>query len=46
MPILKAAKIAAKVNRVAGFSANPTPATQVSQIVQHIPQALEKVLLM
>jgi hypothetical protein len=44
MPILKAAKIAAKVNRVAGFNANPTPATQVSQIVQQIPQALEKVL--
>jgi hypothetical protein len=43
MPILKAAKIAAKVNRVAGFNANPTPATQVSQIIQHIPQALEKV---
>lgn len=44
MPILKAAKIAAKVNRVAGFNANPTPATQVSQIIQQIPQALEKVL--
>lgn len=44
MSISKAAKIAAKVNRVAGFDANPTPATQVSQIVQQIPQALEKVL--
>jgi len=44
MSISKAAKIAAKVNRIAGFDANPTPATQVSQIVHHIPQALEKVL--
>ncbi|MFH2092419.1 MAG: NAD(P)H-hydrate dehydratase [Pseudomonadota bacterium] len=42
--ILKAAKIAAKVNRVAGLYANPTPATQVDAIIRHIPQALETVL--
>ncbi|MBC2703415.1 NAD(P)H-hydrate dehydratase [Desulfobacula sp.] len=44
MQILKAAKIAAKVNRLAGFFAKPTPATQVGEIIQHIPQALENVL--
>ncbi|MBU1344177.1 MAG: sugar kinase [Proteobacteria bacterium] len=44
MQISKAAKIAAKVNRVAGFNARPTPATQVGEIIQHIPRALEKVL--
>jgi ADP-dependent NAD(P)H-hydrate dehydratase / NAD(P)H-hydrate epimerase len=42
--ISKAAKIAAKVNRIAGFNAKPTPATQVGEIIRHIPQALEKVL--
>lgn len=44
MAILEAAKIAAKVNRLAGFFANPTPATQVSEIIRYIPQALEKIL--
>ena len=44
MPISKAAKIAVKINRVAGFFAKPTPATQVGEIIQHIPQALENVL--
>jgi hypothetical protein len=42
--ISKAAKIAAKVNRLAGFNAKPTPATQVGEIIRHIPRALEKVL--
>ncbi len=36
--------IAGRVNRVAGELANPTPATQVSEIIGHIPAALEKVL--
>jgi len=44
MKISKAAGIAAKVNRLAGFFARPTPATQVGEIIRHIPQALEKVL--
>jgi ADP-dependent NAD(P)H-hydrate dehydratase / NAD(P)H-hydrate epimerase len=35
-----AALTAARVNRLAGLLANPTPATQVAQIIQHIPQAL------
>ncbi|MCD4720488.1 MAG: sugar kinase [Desulfobacula sp.] len=42
--VSKAAKIAAKVNRLAGFFAKPTPATQVGEIIRHIPQALEKIL--
>jgi len=44
MKISKAAKIAAKVNRLAGFFAKPTPATQVGEIIRHIPQDLENVL--
>ena len=44
MEIPKAAKIAAKINRLAGYYADPTPATQVYEIIKHIPVALEKVL--
>lgn len=44
MKISKAAKIAAKVNRLAGFFAKPTPATQVGEIIRYIPEALEKIL--
>jgi len=44
MKISNAARIAAKVNRVAGVNARPTPATQVCEIISHIPRALEKVL--
>ena len=39
-----ACTIAGRLNRVAGKLANPTPATQVSEIIRHIPAALEKVL--
>ncbi|MDI6889625.1 MAG: NAD(P)H-hydrate dehydratase [Thermodesulfovibrionales bacterium] len=35
-----AAIIAAKINRMAGKLANPTPGTQVSEIIMHIPKAL------
>ncbi|MCK5541429.1 MAG: sugar kinase [Desulfobacterales bacterium] len=44
MKIPKAAKIAAKVNRLAGYYANPTPATQVDEIIKCIPIALKKIL--
>ncbi|SDU52573.1 NAD(P)H-hydrate dehydratase [Desulfobacula phenolica] len=44
MKIPKAAAIASTVNRLAGVYAAPTPATQVLEIIQHIPAALEKVL--
>ena len=42
--VKEAAIIAAKVNRLAGYYAKPTPATQVIEIVQHIPKALAKIL--
>jgi hypothetical protein len=44
MEISKAAIIAAKVNRLAGYYARPTPATQVIEIIRHIPAALEEIL--
>ncbi len=40
----KAAVMAAKVNRIAGELAHPTPGTQVSEIIIHIPRALSEVL--
>jgi ADP-dependent NAD(P)H-hydrate dehydratase / NAD(P)H-hydrate epimerase len=44
MDVGDAAVVAAKVNRLAGYYAKPTPATQVMNIIQHIPAALAKVL--
>jgi len=44
MEIMKAATVAARVNRLAGYYAKPTPATQVMEIIQHIPKALAKLL--
>ena len=44
IPIPKAAKIAAKVNRLAGFNTKPTPAIQVCEFISHISRALETVL--
>jgi len=34
---------AAKINRLAGYLAKPDPATQIYDIISHIPQALEEV---
>lgn len=42
--IKEAAVIAARANRLAGYYAQPTPATQVMEIVEHIPEALEDIL--
>jgi hypothetical protein len=42
--IKAAAILAARINRVAGHLAQPTPATQVMEIIRHIPRALEMVL--
>ena len=42
--VKEAAIIAAQVNRLAGHYAKPTPATQVIEIIQHIPGALEEIL--
>jgi len=43
-PLIEAAILAAKINRVAGEMADPDPATQVCEIIRHIPTALEQVL--
>jgi hypothetical protein len=42
--IVPAAILAARVNRVAGYLAHPTPATNLQEIVNQIPAALKLVL--
>ena len=42
--VKESAIIAARANRLAGHYAKPTPATQVMEIIQHIPRALEEIL--
>jgi NAD(P)H-hydrate repair Nnr-like enzyme with NAD(P)H-hydrate dehydratase domain len=44
MPVERAAITAARVNRLAGHLAQPTPATQIEAIVRRIPAALKQVL--
>ena len=44
MTIPEEAIVAMKVNRLAGHYAKPTPATQVIEIIQHIPEALSEIL--
>ncbi|MBW1730133.1 MAG: sugar kinase [Deltaproteobacteria bacterium] len=44
MEIKKSAIMAACVNRLAGYYAKPSPATQVREIIRHIPEALEEIL--
>jgi len=44
MGISNAAIVAAKANRLAGYYARPTPATQVIEIIRRIPEALEEIL--
>jgi hypothetical protein len=44
MPVRDAAPAAMRANRLAGRYAEPTPATQVMDIVLHIPRALREVL--
>ncbi|QTA89399.1 NAD(P)H-hydrate dehydratase [Desulfonema magnum] len=41
MEISNACVIAARVNRLAGYNSNPTPATQISDIISHISNSLE-----
>lgn len=41
---IKACLLASKINRLAGYLANPTPATSVKEIIPYIPQALEILL--
>ncbi len=42
--IEEAAVLAAKINRLAGLYADPTPATQVSELIQNIPRAMGEIL--
>ena len=44
-PVPEAAAIAARANRLAGSLANPTPASQVLQLIEKIPEALETALM-
>ena len=44
LDIREAAITASKVNRLAGVYAQPTPATQVKEIIQYIPKALGEIL--
>lgn len=37
----QACKIGAKVNRLAGLLSNPTPATQIYEIIKYIPKAID-----
>ncbi|MBW2604671.1 MAG: sugar kinase [Deltaproteobacteria bacterium] len=42
--IFEAAGLAAKANRLAGYYAKPTPATQIMEIIRQIPRALAETL--
>jgi hypothetical protein len=44
MEVTGAATLAARANRLAGHYARPTPASQVANIVEQIPKALEEAL--
>jgi len=43
-PIPDSARIAARANRLAGSFASPTPASQVADIIHHIPMALSRAM--
>ena len=42
--IEEAALLAAKINRLAGLYTNPTPATQVSEVIELIPRAVADIM--
>ena len=44
MEILEAAVLGARINRLAGHYACPTPASQVMEMITHIPRAMEEIL--
>lgn len=44
LEIIDAAALAARVNRLSGYYAHPTPATQVMDIIHQIPRALKELL--
>jgi len=43
MGVEEAAVLSARVNRLAGLYANPTPATQVIEVIKNIPKAMEEI---
>jgi hypothetical protein len=45
METLEASVFAARINRLAGHYAKPSPASQVVEMITHIPRAIEEVLL-
>jgi NAD(P)H-hydrate repair Nnr-like enzyme with NAD(P)H-hydrate dehydratase domain len=44
LPARKAAHVAAQANRYAGEAARPTPASQIGELIPHIPQALARAM--
>mgnify|MGYP006285789961 CR=1 FL=1 len=44
METLEAAVLAARVNRLAGALADPTPASQVMEVIERIPEAMARLL--
>lgn len=44
LPVEEAAVLAAKINRLAGLHANPTPATQVIELIENIPRAMGEIM--
>lgn len=43
-PMLKVCALAARINRMMGLLANPTPASSVSDLLDYLPKAMEEVL--
>lgn len=43
-PIPQACSLAAKINRVMGFIAQPTPASSIEELLHSLPEALKRVL--
>lgn len=44
MSIEQAAQLAARINRLAGHLARPTPATPVAAVIEHIPRAIRETI--
>jgi ADP-dependent NAD(P)H-hydrate dehydratase / NAD(P)H-hydrate epimerase len=44
MDVGEASIKAAKINRIAGFNAMPTPATQIAEIIEQIPRSVREII--
>jgi NAD(P)H-hydrate repair Nnr-like enzyme with NAD(P)H-hydrate dehydratase domain len=44
--VAEAAVAAARINRLAGQYATPTPASSVTELIRHIPRAVSEILAM